>query len=284
MNKDEYEPQGETAEILNRGLALVQSLPYAASARWVFYQLLQEGWYGEKSDYNGKWLKAVSRARHASWGGWEPDTLTDDTRSAIYEGDGYRTPAKWGHGLADGLRCRLVPWYEQEVYLELWFEARAMIDQFRYYTNHITLRPMGGQPSIDFKYETAHELERYARRYGRPVVVLYFGDLDAGGHCIEQVTHDDVQKWCAVPFDFIRCGLNAGDPKRYNIPENPKKPGEYQWEALNDAAAKEMIMGNVARFVRLDALTELQEREARVNAWMAPRVRVLADDVGLEML
>ncbi len=267
MLKDSYNPRGKTADILNRGLELVRSVNYHVSARWVFYRLLQEGWYSKKEDYANKWLKTASRARHASWGGWRPDTLHDDTRMAIGRGHGPKTPDDWLDDPA-WVYCNLAKWYTQPNYVELWFEARAMADQFRYYTKHITLRPMGGQPSIPFKWETAKFLETVDRVYNQPIVILYFGDLDAGGECIERVTHNDVAKWCDVPFDFIRCGLNPGDPEHYGIPENPEKPGEFQWEALPDKAAREIITTNVDHFVCRDAFEVVERQERRATDWL----------------
>jgi hypothetical protein len=45
------------------------------------------------------------------------------------------------------------------------------------------------------------------------------------------------------------------------IPDNPDKPGEYQWEALPDDAAREMIIGAVGRYVDADIIDEV-ERES----------------------
>lgn len=277
-DKESYSPRGATVETLTRALDLVQSVPYQVSARWVFYRLLQEGHYTAKSDYANKWLKAVSRARHAFYGGWRPDTLADDTRQAIPRGHGYRTVADWIVGVQEDVHCQLAKWHEQPYYVELWFEARAMADQFRHYTNHITLRPMGGQPSIPYKWETAKFLERAYKVYGRSVIILYFGDLDKGGECIEQVTRDDVGKWCEIPFEFRRCGLNVGDPERYNIPENPEKAGEYQWEALPDDGAREIITHNVDQFVRHDAFATVLRREQEATDWLRERLGELLDN------
>jgi hypothetical protein len=268
VDKDNYIPRGEAAAVLDRAWALRASVPYRVTARWLFYRLLQEGYYNSKADYSNKWLKIVSRARHAFYGGWRPDTLADETREAIDRGHGHDNPEMWLQAVSEHLTCNLAKWYGQDYYIELWFEARAMIDQFAHYTDHITLRPMGGQPSIPYKWETAKQLERYSARYGKPIVILYFGDLDPGGEMIETVTRDDVRKWCDVPFEFIRCGLNPGDPQRYNIPENPEKPGAYQWEALTDDAARNLITGNVARYVRHDAFVSVEDREDRVTGWL----------------
>ena len=271
MDKSDYTPRAKTAETLTRGLAMVNSVPYQVSARWVFYRLLQEGYYSKKSDYKNKWIKSSGAARKAFWGGWHPDTMADETRAPIIRGDGYRTPADWLRAQADYIECNLGKWYNQPTYIELWFEARAMADQFRHYTQHITLRPMAGQPSIPFKWETAKHLERMAARYGKPVVILYFGDLDEGGTNIENAIRQDVTNWCNVSFEFIRCGLNPGDPERYGIPENPEKPG-YQWEALPDAGAQEIIKSNVKRYVRQDAFTRVEKRETEATSWIQAKL------------
>src|SRR5690606_12535114 len=112
----------------------------------------------------------------------------------------------------------------QDYYVELWFEARAMAQQFAYYTEHITLRPMGGHASIAFKWEIAKDLENASEWYGKPIRILYFGDLDPAGGTIMEVVEEDVRKWCGVDFDLIRCGLTMQQVRQYQVPENFEKP------------------------------------------------------------
>ncbi len=90
-----YTPRGETAKILDRAFELVNSVPYQVSARWLFYRLLQEGFYSTKQDYANKFLKAVSAARHAFYNGWRPDTLADETRESITGGAGWEDVKSW---------------------------------------------------------------------------------------------------------------------------------------------------------------------------------------------
>lgn len=275
-NKDNYTPRGEAKRVLDRAWELVNSVPYQVSARWLFYGLLQEGFYNSKDDYKNKFMKVISAARHACYGEWRPDTLADETRGAIYRGHGQWTPESWITKLSDDIECSLCKWQGQPYYVELWFEARAMAQQFEHYTSHLTLRPMGGQPSIDYKYKTAKFIEQAWDAYNAPVKVLYFGDLDAAGLTIAQTIETDVKKWCAVEFDFIHCGLNMEQVKRYNVPENFEKPGTYQWEALGDTGAREVIESNVSQFVRHDAFTEIVDREAKATAWLREQLTMLA--------
>jgi hypothetical protein len=168
-------------------------------------------------------------------------------------------------------------WRDQPYYVELWFEARAMTDQFRHYTNHSTLRPLGGQPSIPYKWEAAKSLEYAHRRYGVPIVVLYFGDLDNAGETISDVVERDVRTWCGVDFTFIRCGLTADQVAQYGVPENFEKPGDYQWEALPDEAASEIITTSIEPFVRHDAFSKTQDEEWKVSEWARGELAGLAD-------
>lgn len=277
-NKEIYRPQKDTRLMLVRALQLVNSVPYQVSARWLFYRLLQEGYYSSKDDYANKFLKAVSAARHAFYEGWRPDTLADETREAIRRGDGFDTPQDWITALSSRLTCNLTMWHDQPYYVELWFEARAMRDQFEHYTQHLTLRPMGGQPSIPYKWETAKHLEQVYREYGKPIKILYFGDLDAAGGIISDTAEADVSKWCTAPFEFIRCGLTAQQVTRYNVPENIEKPGQYQWEALPDEAARDIITASVNPFVRHDAFLKVVSRQEHAAAWIRDKLAALIDE------
>ena len=273
----EYKPRSRNAAILDRAFALVNSVPYQVSARWVFYRLLQEGFYSKKDDYKNQLLPALSDARHAFYKDWRPDTLADDTRAAVERGKGFSDERAWLQALAEGVKCNLDYWNGQHYYVECWYEARAMTDQFKYYTDYVTLRPMGGQPSIPYKWQTAKELERAAERYNVPVVVLYFGDLDRAGSIISDTVETDVRKWCDVGFDLIRAGLTAAQVTRYNVPENIEKPGDYQWEALSDEGARAIITEHVDQFVSHDYFSMTADREGAITRWARTKLAGIAD-------
>ena len=143
-----------------------------------------------------------------------------------------------------------------------------MSDQFRLCTKHVTLRPMGGQPSIPYKWRAAKELEQAAQAYCKPLVILYFGDLDPAGQTISETVERDVKTWCEYPFTFARCGLTPQQVRRYNVPQNLDKPGAYQWEALPDAGADEIITTALDKFLRRDAFIEIESREKGASQWL----------------
>jgi len=264
---DSYTPNAASRRILERAWQHVQSVPYRATSRWLFYRLLQDGHYSGKADYGSKFLPLLSRVRHNFWGPWRPDSLADDTRTTLPHGGGERDAEEWAKDVSYGIVCQLDHWYRQGLYLEIWFEAAAMRAQFEHYTRGIpiTLRPFQGMPSIDYKWQAAKEIEQAASRYSTPVVVLYYGDFDAAGLVIPETSISDVRQWCKVPFDVERVALNAGDGERYGIPENFDKPGTYQWEALTDAAAGELITGAVRRYVDSAVIREVREEAQNVE-------------------
>jgi len=272
-----YNPQAKTAAMLARALELVNSVPYQVSLRWLFYRVLQEGFYSSKDDYKNKFEPAISQARHAFYNGWRPDTLADETREAIIRGSGFNSVASWLNAVATNLHCKLDRWNYQDNYVELWFEARAMSQQFEHYTSHMTLRPLGGQPSIPYKWDAAKDIEAASARYGLPVTILYFGDLDTAGETIAQTVERDVRKWCDVDFNFVHCGLNAGQVQFYGVPENPEKPGDFQWEALTDDAARAIITSQTERYLRADGLDAANATEWKATDWLRGELVGLTD-------
>ena len=278
MNKeDAYNPQEKQKEILSRGLEIIGSVQYKVSARWLFYRLFQEGFYLDKGDYKNKYIPTISRARHAFYNGWNPYILEDSTRACIWNGLGWSDVEKWIKNLSEKT-CNLDKWVNQDYYIECWFEARAMTAQFEHYTEFVNLRPMGGQPSIPFKYETAQDLSSVSRSYGNPIVILYFGDCDNAGEIISQTIERDVRKWAGVPFDFIYCGLTSEQASEYDVPENPEKPGQFQWEALLDQGAKEIITESMEPYINQDCLSETQQSEEEAEEWISEKLTGLIDD------
>jgi hypothetical protein len=261
-----YKPNAKSLAILARGWEHVRSIPYAATSRWLFYRLLQDGIYKDKEDYKTKFIPLFSRARHNFFDGWRPDTLADDRRTPIEHSGGFTDVASWVEDMAEGgFICSLDHFFSQDVYLEVWFEAEAMVNQFKYYTRGVTLRPFSGMPSINYKWTIAKSLERAANRYRKPIVILYFGDYDQAGLKIPETSTSDIRGWCVRHFEFVRCGLNEGDNVKYDIPENFEKPGNYQWEGLSDRAAEKLITSSITKYIDIEKIKELEAEGERAS-------------------
>ncbi|MDP3948249.1 MAG: hypothetical protein Q8P87_00895 [bacterium] len=255
-------PRNETIQILDAAMKHINAVPYKVSLRWVFYRLLQDGIFTSKGAYST--LKDLtSRARKSFYGDWKPDTLVDATRESIINHGGHSTIEQVVASYARNTVIKFNPWIEQDNYLEVWFEAKAMTNQFQSIIgDEIVLVPFGGDPSLDFKWRIAKRIENY---FFKKVVILYFGDLDPKGEQIPNSAAADILPWSGltenVNFEIVRCGLNPEHISKYSVPENPDKLGEYQWEALDDNSAREIIEENIAKYVDLVKIEEHREKE-----------------------
>jgi hypothetical protein len=260
----QYQPVKRVAEILNWCLQKIQGVPYKVTLRWIFYRAVQEMGLA-KTDY-AAFKKWTSRARKNFWNGWAPDTLVDDTREIYLRGGGYLTPEEWFQSFKD-YKCVLDKRLSQPQIVMVWFEAEAMRSQFDYYAGpyHVSLAPFKGDYSIEKKWKLAKLMEALVSRYLKPVKVLYFGDLDPKGLQIPESALKDIHAWCAVPFEFRRVGLTLEHVKRWKLPDNPERPGQYQWEALSDQAAKELIQEALNREVDLEALKRVEALESEAT-------------------
>ncbi len=270
-------------ELSDRAMEHVKSVSYRVGLRWVFYRLLQDGFYSKKDDWQ-KFKGQCSAWRHEGRGDWRPDTLEDDTREVIYRGTEEAWPIKY---IPDFL-INYIPdllkdshFKYQDYYVEVWFEARAMKEQFQRYTPPVPLRPFGGDYTIGPKWNAAKDLEKMSDRFGKPIKILYFGDRDSKGDLICYSAIDGpkgMRKWCAADFEVIRCGLNTDQIEMFRdrgeeIPENPEKPGQYQWEALTDDQAREIIEAMVDKYIDSEAVERVEEEAREQAKELAEKIR-----------
>lgn len=255
-----YTPKPETERLLNRALEHIESVGYKVSVRWVFYRLLQDGFYSTKEDYK-RFIGLSSKARKRFWNGWHPDLLADESRASIPEGEGFDSEKDWVQAVKDRIDCSLDKSLGQDVNVIIAYEARAMTEQFKQYTDGIDLFPFAGDASIPYKWQLAKQIEDSPL----PVTLVYFGDYDQKGVQIAAAALKDLRAWAAVPFDFVHGGLTLDHIQHYDIPENPDKPNEYQWEALTDHQASEIIYETLDDWWSRDIYEAVLEREDDVT-------------------
>jgi hypothetical protein len=243
----------ENQHILDYAMAKIKSVPYVVTARWTFYQLVQAGLVRKEKAGNFEYL--VNRARKSFYGEWYPGLLEDSVRETHFNGE------RWvGFSYEeDSIR-------EQGNYVQLWFEAEAMYGQFEHYTKdyRVSLVPFRGDCSIPIKWELAKKIEAMSEKYHKPIKTLYFGDYDKKGLLIFDSAVKDIKQWATrvrVPWSIERVGLTMEQAQELDIPDNPNKPGSYQWEALNDAQAGKLITDAVSKYLTRPS-TEFLKREA----------------------
>ncbi|UCD07258.1 MAG: hypothetical protein JSW41_05550 [Candidatus Aenigmatarchaeota archaeon] len=263
-----YRPQREASEVLTWAKEnVIDGLPYTPSARYVFYVVMHEFGFGKKD--LKRFEKWTIRARKGFWNGWHPNILSDSIREAKIFGGGYETPSDWFASFREDA-CLLDKRINQEYYVEIHFEAQAMYGQFEYYTDayEVPLIPFRGDASIPFKWEIAKRLEDMWERYQKPIMILYFGDWDPKGREIPENAFRDINRWCSARFEFVRCGLTREQVRELDIKENPERPGTYQWEAVKDKDARDIILSNLEEYWNQGAVSErVKEEEEATAKW-----------------
>lgn len=290
-----YNPRPETAELLNWLLEEIQSVPYEVTLRWAFYQAVQKKGM-LKSDY-ARVKQYAADARKNFWNGWSPTTLVDDTRTIEKNGTGFDDFEDWLAAMKK-YEPRYEIYSKQDSIVMLWFEAQAMQRQFEYYASpyRVDFAAFKGDTSINHKWKIAEFLARLYKRYRKQIIILYFGDYEpdknsgsrAKGLTIPKSAYNDIAVWLVsilaewnilevkegqiyekggdqIPLSDIihmkRIGLNPEHIQEWHLPENPERPGEYQWEALSDEQAGGLITEAIESFWDVLAVRENAEQE-----------------------
>ena len=268
-NQTTYNPQQKQREILIAAWDHVQSVEYGVSARWLFYRLLQDGFYTNKADYHNKFKPLFSRARKDRFMEWRPWTLSDDTRAIETQGDGWQNEQGWLSALLEA-RCELDRLAGQSAILAVLFEAKAMKAQFKHYLPEAAiLFPFGGDPSIPSKWKIAEMLAKRWRQYRVPVCVVYFGDLDDKGQSIETSAKAEILDWASAiepegEYRWHRGGLDREQAESHRLPVSIDGKG-FQWEALSDEQAQEIIGDAVDGLIDRDAIAQVAEKEDAIT-------------------
>jgi hypothetical protein len=146
-----------------------------------------------------------------------------------------------------------------------------MYGRFQYITEpyRVSLVPFGGDISISMKWDMAKKLEQIYTKYHKPIKVLYAGDCDKKGEEIPKSALRNINAWCKVPFDFIPIVLTLEQAKRFNLPEQPDKREKFQWEALSEQQARQIIIEALEQHVK-PVSSEILEKEKTVKATLHP--------------
>lgn len=271
-------PLKRQAEILDQALNLINSVPYKVTLRWLFYGLWQEGWFGHakptsrasaKRRAYEEFASLMSRLRHSAsefYDRW-PIELSDDRRDPIHHSNWYSSTSEWLDAYIKGLTCTTEKMIGQENYVMLAFEAEAMQSQFKYFSKPygVSLWPFSGAASIPYKKALAKHIEFVSDLFNLPVIILYFGDYDQAGLSIPESAFRHIRKWCRVEFTAYRAGLNLEQINKYNIQEDPEKPGKFQWEAVGDTPAREIVIGSLDALLLHDTISEIEKAEQEMT-------------------
>ena len=207
-----------TYEILMEVLRFVKRYK-VVTVRQIYYGLVsQQIINNNKSEYN-RVVRIIKRARLA--GLLEFDKIIDDTREA------QKTPS-WD-SIEDIINVAIDQyrsnwWVNQDYYVEVWLEKRALSRIFYPITDlyDVYLCVGGGYQSWSEIWEAKKRFEEVG---DKPIIILYFGDLDPSG---KDMPRDIKERFQTLGIDIRveEVALTRDDIEQYNLPRNPTKPGD----------------------------------------------------------
>ena len=251
---------------------VINSIPYRATLRFIFYRLWDAGaiplepYNGKKNPAPAAKLRAylklkqiLADARHLEL--MARDAIADDTREPT-SAFTHASVEAWHAALAES-GCRLDPWAGASVRPIVLFEAEAMLAQFEHWTEpyRVQLWPFRGDPSIGYKERLARQLDEH-RETGQDVAVLYFGDRDDKGEQIAMANVGHVLAWADIWHPAYRVGLTQEQADDFALEDNPEKPGTYQWESLSNEQAGQLITEALEHYRPEMVLVSDDENEA----------------------
>jgi hypothetical protein len=257
-----YQPRKRNAALLDRALEHVTSVPYNVTLRFVFYRLVTDGLVKKSLNGYGRLTEVTTKARYAKIRGWNEWTLTDSTRRPQKQDSSHDTVEDFLGELVESVEIDLNRHRGASRPIIL-YEANAMTSQFQHYTKnyHCDLFPFGGQPSIQYKWRIFHKIIDIIDN-GQIPVIFYAGDLDKAGLDIEADSNFVFNSWMGKyrkdwgKLRWNRIGLDQEQVDEFKIPTQEGGKEAYQWEALTDQQAGEVITEALDNIVNKDMLLE----------------------------
>jgi len=183
-----------------------------------------------------------------------------DRSRPVYEVNVFRDPAAYAKAVMTSYRRN--NWQDQPWHVEVWTEKDAITGAIQPVTDRlgITIRTGRGFQSTT----RVHEIAECLNDINKPIEVLYLGDHDPSGRCIEEDVKQRVEAKTVEEFTLRRLAIHAKDIGKFNLPPLRVK--------TSDSRARTFLREHGTECVELDALppSELRRRlteaiEARID-------------------
>lgn len=161
-------------------------------------------------------------------------------------------------------------WSNQENYIEIWIEKKALQGVFERpcMENDVGLAPCKGHPSLTFLNEAK---QRFQNAIDKNIIILYFGDYDPSGKDIPRVIQESLEKMglfvdikniALNKEQIIKMGLSGVPPKKTDSRTVNWNGGDVvELDAVEPRVLGQMCKDAIAEYFDEDLFEELQERE-----------------------
>lgn len=174
---------------------------------------------------------------------------------------GVQTYSGLSESLENSKRCyRRNLWQSQNAYVEVWTEKEAIaaIAQEAAEPFGVPVFPMKGFASGSALFSIANSI-RYEQSRGKNVHIIYLGDHDPSGRCIDESIVRNLKDDFGIEFDFIRIAVTTDQIKQYNLPTRPTKKTDsraknfdgpsVEVDALPPHILRQLINNNIVSYI-----------------------------------
>jgi len=250
---------------------------YRLSLRQLYYQLVARDYIENTIKSYKRIGDLVSNARLAGLLDWE---MIEDRNRVATIPTSWTSPAEIVRAAAN--QFRVDRWEGQTYHVEVMVEKDALSGILQPVCRdlHVRFTANKGYSSSSAMYEAGQRMKR-AKRSGKSVVVLYFGDHDPSGIDMTRDIDERLRQFArTTKIDVRRLALNWNQVEEWNPPENPAKEsdsryrayadefGESSWEldAVEPRTLASLVRENVTQLINEDQWTAVLERERRMRA------------------
>lgn len=249
--------QFTTQWIISNSIEIMKEYPEGMTVRQLHYRLVALGMTNDIQHYK-KVCVAMKKAR------WDDTismnsfvdrerTMYGETLSSVKDIDteietAQRQVKAWMNNY------HLNPWSNQDEYIEVWIEKKALQGVFepRCDANHVGLGACKGYPSLTFLNEAARRLDDNEEK---KCTIVYFGDYDPSGEDIPRALGENLDRM-GVDVTVERIALHPEQIKQLKLAGVPPKIKDTRTQAWDGTAAVELdaVEPNLLRQMCEDAI------------------------------
>ena len=188
---------------------------------------------------------------------------------------------------------RLNRWSNQDNYVEVWIEKRALQGVFETpcLLKSVGLAPCKGYPSITFLHDAAPRFQDAVNR-GKNPIILYFGDFDPSGVNIPDSLQTNLRRM-GVDIEVKRIALNPDQIEEMGLPGVPPKRTDSRtanWsggdvvecDAVEPKTLAKMCKDAIKEHFDEDLYEELMEKEKEERDQYIEALKEFVKDLGDE--
>lgn len=188
---------------------------------------------------------------------------------------------------------RLNKWSNQDNYIEVWIEKKALQGVFEWPCRRmdVGLAPCKGYPSITFLNDASKRFEQ-AEDQGKNLIILYFGDYDPSGKDIPRSIKENLARM-GVNVEMKQVALNKEQIDKYKLPGVPAKASDSRsrsWsggdvvelDAIEPKELEAMVKQIIKEHFDRDDYAELQEKQAEEKNTYRKKLKDFVNDLGEE--